>query len=171
MDLDGVLNTGQLAVGFIRGSMDIGKELWELGRNPSKAGVPAEKVAELTMQLNDKLLRAQQAQLELASNLLQLKTQIMQTERRLELERNYEPFRTGTTGFVLVTKAGHEGPAGRHYICPHCAEKGVRSFLQPAMYGDRHCQPCGASFSFDDRDFAGGGLNTGHDVTNPYSYD
>ncbi len=166
MDFDSLFSSANGALGLIRGSIDLGKQIRQLVSNAPKGGVPVEQVAELSAQLHQKLVDAQLAQLTLTNALLETKTQMIQAERRLDLQARYQPHWTGGGALVLVAIPDDNRLQAPHYICPDCAEKGIRSFLQPRGTG-KQCNPCGTFFPFSGQDPAAG-LSTGFSVTDPY---
>lgn len=170
MELNGLFENANLAVGFVRSSVDLGEKLRQLIKGSEKGGVSPVEVAELTLQLQNQLIGAQQAQMTVLNTLLDLKKQMIETDRRLELHSRYLPMETIGGAFVLVLKSSEARGEPHHYICPDCAEQGKRSFLQPSGTG-KQCLPCDKFFAFGQPDNRVGLLKTGHDVLHPYADD
>lgn len=147
MDFDGVVSSTKAVVSLVGNGIDLTQKLRDLIKPGEKGGVdPA--ALELALDLQQKLIDTKVAQLALLDTLLNIKAEIAQSDRRLELQRDYEPFQTAGGAFVLALKT----PEGRakpvHYLCPQCAEKGIKTFLQPMGNGKR-CHPCGVFFDFE----------------------
>jgi len=150
MDFDGIVSSTQAVVGLVGNGIDLSQKLWDIFKSGKEGGIdPA--ALELTVQLQKKLIDTQMAQLALVDSLLKLKAEIAQSDRRLELQRDYEPFQTAGGAFVLALKATEGGAKPVHYLCPQCAEKGIKTFLQPQGRG-KTCPPCNVYFEFERRD-------------------
>ena len=150
MDFDGIVSSTQAVVGLVGNGIDLSQKLWDIFKSGKEGGIdPA--ALELTVQLQKKLIDTQMAQLALVDSLLKLKAEIAQSDRRLELQRDYEPFQTAGGAFVLALKAPEGGAKPVHYLCPQCAEKGIKTFLQP-MGNGKKCHPCGVFFDFERTD-------------------
>lgn len=147
MDFQELASHGKLAVDVVSNSVDLVKKLRDISKRTDKGGVPAAELAEITLELQDKLIDARFAQLALLDALGDLKHEVEEADRRLELQRRYEAAETMAGAFVLQLKDTEANSEPSHYICPHCAEKGLRSFLQPHGSGKR-CNPCEAFFPF-----------------------
>lgn len=147
MDLQELATLGKQAIDFVRGGVDLVQKLRELAKRPDKAGIPPAEVAELTLQLQHKLIDAQTTQLALLGALGELEGKMEQTERRLELHRRYETWQTAAGTLVLRLKPAEAGGEPDQCICPHCAEQGRRSFLQPRGTG-KTCHACDRFFAF-----------------------
>lgn len=148
MDMDGLFESAQSAVDIIRGGTDIVKRLRELTKRSGDAGISAAEINELTLDIQNQLIDAREAQITLLDALRDLKGQMEDVNSHLELQRRYEPYQTGAGSLVLALKAGEEGSEPAHYICPDCAAQGRRSFLQPQGTGIC-CNPCGTFFAVE----------------------
>ena len=147
MDFHELATHGKLAVDVVSSSVDLVKQLREISERADKSGVPPAEMAEITLELQNKLINARFAQLALLDALGDLKREMEETGRRLELQRSYETFETIAGALVLQLKDTEAGGEPFHYICPYCAETGRRSFLQPYRTGKR-CNPCKTFFPF-----------------------
>ncbi|WP_226779543.1 hypothetical protein [Oceaniglobus trochenteri] len=148
MDYNSLLENSKLALDLVGGGTDIATKLRELLKRGNKGGEMSPEVAELTLELQNQLINAQRAQLSILDSLIELKKEVMEADRQLELQRSYEPFATAGGAIVLALKPNEDGNQPVHYICPDCADDGKRRILQPQGTGKR-CNPCEKFFPFD----------------------
>jgi len=148
MDVNGLLETANAAVGFISGGTDLVDKLRKLTQRGDKDSISAAEVAELTLNLQNQLIDARLAQIRLLDALRDLKGEMIEIDRRFELQRRYEPVMTAAGAPVLALKSDDDRAEPPHYICPSCADQGRRTFLQPQGIGKR-CTVCNTFFPFE----------------------
>lgn len=148
MDWQELLGNGKLTVDLIGSGVDLANKVRKAFDKADTDTSVTVEMTQLVDQLRDKLVDAQTSQLTLQSMLLDLKQEMMEHDRRLELSRRYEALRTNGGALVLSLRTSEAGGEPHHYICPDCAEQGARSFLQPQGTGKR-CNPCGKFFEIE----------------------
>ncbi|MGZ9811265.1 hypothetical protein ACXN5S_12455 [Pseudoroseicyclus sp. H15] len=148
MELNAILQSGQQLVELVAGSAGAAAKIGELVKRSGGDGERVREAADLAAELTNQLLQAKSAQLTLVNQLLELKATMIEEDRRFELQRRYEPVETPAGALVLQLKTEESRGEPSHYICPDCAEKGLRSFLQPQGTGKR-CNPCDKFIPFE----------------------
>ncbi|MBY6091052.1 hypothetical protein [Maritimibacter alkaliphilus] len=147
MDLDAILQSANSVIDVVGGGAEIAGKIRDVLQRSEKGGISPGEVAELTLELQNKLIEAQQSQLTLLRALGDVKQQMIEFDRRRELAEGYRPFRTAAGAHVLVRADARPGDELLDAICPDCAELGRRSFLQAAE-GDGVCYICKQYFQY-----------------------
>lgn len=168
MDLDTLLSSGKLGLDIVTGGVALAEKIGQIVERGDKGGIPAAEVAKLTLELQNQLIDARKAQIDLLSAIGDLKGEMIEIDRRLELQARYEPVTTAGGAFVLVLKSSEERREPPHYICPDCADEGRRSFLQPQGTGKR-CNHHDRFFPFEPATNGPQIARRQWDVTDPYN--
>lgn len=111
-------------------------------------GLPRKDVEELVTALMSQVQDARLANIELKSQLVELKEQALSAQRTAEEFERYELWKTSLELFVYRLKPEASNGEDLHYICPKCKEEGKKSILQGGRYAKR-CTTCNVSYHFE----------------------
>ncbi len=158
MDIPSVVENAQQPIALLNGGANLAQNIRKLVQAAKGSAASTAQITELTLELQQKLIDAQQAQSALLNDLLDLKSEMMQMDRRLELETRYQLHETPAGAQVLVLRPERHDGEPLHYICPTCADAAKKSILQPQGTGKR-CPACDTFFPFEP-DGGGSGYST-----------
>jgi hypothetical protein len=96
------------------------------------------------IELQEKILTAQQAQAALVERISELEKQVANFEAWDTEKEKYELKPVGDHGIVYMLKPSARGTEPPHWLCPNCYEQRKKSYLQKApIHGGLYvCQPC-----------------------------
>lgn len=100
------------------------------------------------IELQEKILTAQQAQSELVETIGKLEKEVARLKSWETDKERYELNEIAPGIFALAIKEGMRGGEPFHRICANCAANGKKSYLQQhargPYYDEYHCDGCGA---------------------------
>jgi len=133
------------ATSSIVGATEAGKNLKDIFGRP-EVDIAASK--QLVLDLLEKLIDAKQAQMEIRDLVMTLQSELKERDQfETDLAR-YSLTKTDRGATVYRLKEGDPSGEPIHHLCPYCAAKRTKSFLQPAPHRANclYCTPCKTDF-------------------------
>jgi DNA-directed RNA polymerase subunit RPC12/RpoP len=105
------------------------------------------------IELQEKILAAQEAQSSLVNRVSELEKQVTQLKDWDTDKKRYQLANIGKGIVALALKPAMSNGEPMHYLCADCAAKGQKSYLQPHIRGSAYeqykCNGCGFEIGID----------------------
>lgn len=141
MEFNELLSSAHQSVQLLQGGTNLATSLRQMFKKSEGGELSREDAEKLVLEMQNALLDAKTAQLEVLEKLIALKEQILKTDRRLEISRRYILMDTGFNTKVLTLREELDDEIP-HFICPHCADDDRKIVLQRHDESRLKCGRC-----------------------------